>query len=123
MEYIRVTKDNIEKEHICCAISNNNDVQVASKKAWLSERFDDGLVFLKRNALLNISLPKMRGIRLKQTVICLLTASGFRGHSKDTVIQTIYSANALPTVKAREKRAYVFSHPQRKSRSLPTRNI
>ena len=47
MEYIRVTKDNLEKEHICCAISNNNDVQVASKKAWLSERFDEGLVFLK----------------------------------------------------------------------------
>ena len=47
MEYIRVTKDNLEKEHICCAISNNNDVQVSSKKAWLSERFDDGLVFLK----------------------------------------------------------------------------
>ena len=33
MEYIRVTKDNIEKEHICCAISNNKDVQVSSKKA------------------------------------------------------------------------------------------
>ena len=47
MEYIRITKDNLEKEHICCAISNNNDVQVASKKAWLAERFDDGLVFLK----------------------------------------------------------------------------
>ncbi|MCR4603057.1 MAG: GNAT family N-acetyltransferase [Prevotella sp.] len=47
MEYICVTKDNLEKEHICCAISNNNDVQVASKKTWLSERFDDGLCFLK----------------------------------------------------------------------------
>ncbi|MBR4622672.1 MAG: YoaP domain-containing protein [Ruminococcus sp.] len=47
MEYVRVTAKNIEKEHICCAISNNNDVQVASKKAWLSERFQDGLVFLK----------------------------------------------------------------------------
>ena len=47
MEYVRVTKENIEKEHICCAISNNNDVQVSSKKAWLSERFDEGLVFLK----------------------------------------------------------------------------
>ncbi|MBP3897389.1 MAG: YoaP domain-containing protein [Mogibacterium sp.] len=47
MEYIRVTKDNLEKEHICCAISNNNDVQVSSKKAWLSDRFDEGLVFLK----------------------------------------------------------------------------
>ncbi|MBR4628386.1 MAG: YoaP domain-containing protein [Ruminococcus sp.] len=47
MEYIRVTKENIDSEHICCAISNNKDIQVASKKAWLSERFDDGLVFLK----------------------------------------------------------------------------
>lgn len=47
MKYIRVTKENIDSEHICCAISNNNDIQVASKKAWLSERFDDGLVFLK----------------------------------------------------------------------------
>ena len=35
MEYIRVTKENLEKEHICCAISNNKDVQVSSKKAWL----------------------------------------------------------------------------------------
>ena len=47
MEYIRVTRKNIEKEHICCAISNNKDIQVSSKKQWLSERLDDGLVFLK----------------------------------------------------------------------------
>ncbi|MBQ6555510.1 MAG: YoaP domain-containing protein [Firmicutes bacterium] len=47
MEYIRVTKENIETEHICCAISSNRDIQVSSKKAWLNERFDEGLVFLK----------------------------------------------------------------------------
>ncbi|MBR7045669.1 MAG: GNAT family N-acetyltransferase [Lachnospiraceae bacterium] len=47
MEYIRVTRENLEKEHICCAISNNRDVQVSSKKAWLEGRFDEGLVFLK----------------------------------------------------------------------------
>lgn len=47
MEYIRVTKDNLEKEHICCAISNNKDIQVSSKKSWLADRFDEGLVFLK----------------------------------------------------------------------------
>lgn len=47
MEYVRVTKDNLEKEHICCAISNNKDVQVSSKKTWLSGRLDEGLVFLK----------------------------------------------------------------------------
>lgn len=47
---IRVTKDNVEKEHICCAISNNKDVQVSSKKAWLSDRFEEGIVFLKSEA-------------------------------------------------------------------------
>ncbi len=47
MEYVRITKENLDAEHICCAISNNNDVQVASKKAWLRERLDEGLTFLK----------------------------------------------------------------------------
>lgn len=49
MEYIRVTSKNLDKEHICCAISNNRDIQVSSKKSWLHGRFDDGLVFLKGN--------------------------------------------------------------------------
>ena len=43
MEYIRVTKENLEEEHICCAISNNKDVQVSSKKVWLADRFDEAL--------------------------------------------------------------------------------
>ncbi|MBO6053968.1 MAG: GNAT family N-acetyltransferase, partial [Oscillospiraceae bacterium] len=47
MDYIQVTKENLAREHICCAISSDRDVQVSSKKAWLAERFDDGLVFLK----------------------------------------------------------------------------
>ena len=47
MEFIKLTHDNLEREHICCAISSNKDVQVISKKAWLSERLDEGLVFLK----------------------------------------------------------------------------
>jgi hypothetical protein len=47
MEYVRITADNLGKEHICCAISGENDVQVASKKAWLADRLDEGLVFLK----------------------------------------------------------------------------
>lgn len=49
MEIITVTKDNLAQEHICCAISNNNDCQVSAKKSWLAERFDDGLVFKKGN--------------------------------------------------------------------------
>lgn len=47
MNIIRVSKENLEKEHICCAISNNKDCQVMAKKTWLAERFEEGLVFLK----------------------------------------------------------------------------
>lgn len=47
MKLITVTKENLEQEHICCAISNNNDCQVSAKKSWLAERFYDGLVFKK----------------------------------------------------------------------------
>ena len=49
MDLIRITGENIEQEHICCAISNNNDIQVKSKKDWLRDRLDEGLVFLKGN--------------------------------------------------------------------------
>ncbi len=88
MEYIRITKENIEKEHICCAISNNNDVQVASKKAWMEQLLDDGLVFLKsaergkcfieylpaENAWVPICAPGYLYID------CLWVSGSFKGH-------------------------------------------
>lgn len=49
MELIKITRDNLESEHICCAISNNTDIQVKSKKSWIEDQLDDGLVFLKCN--------------------------------------------------------------------------
>ena len=44
MNYIRITKENIDKEHICCAMSGRQSV---AKKEWLRQRFDDGLVFYR----------------------------------------------------------------------------
>ena len=44
MDYIRITKENIDKEHICCAMSNK---QSDKKKEWLKERLDEGLVFYR----------------------------------------------------------------------------
>jgi len=49
MEIITITKENLDREHICCAISNNKDFKVLSKKTWLSERLQDGLIFKKGN--------------------------------------------------------------------------
>ena len=44
MDYIRITKENIDKEHICCAMSGK---QSLAKKEWLKQRFDEGLVFYR----------------------------------------------------------------------------
>lgn len=44
MNYIRITKENIDNEHICCAMSGK---QSLVKKEWLKQRFDEGLVFYR----------------------------------------------------------------------------
>ncbi len=44
MNYLRITKDNIDKEHICCAMSGK---QSLAKKAWLKQRFAEGLVLYR----------------------------------------------------------------------------
>jgi len=47
MNYVQITDENLDKEHICCVMGLEKDPQVASKKAWLRERIGEGLVFLK----------------------------------------------------------------------------
>lgn len=92
MEYIKVTNENIEKEHICCAISGNNDIQVSSKKAWLSERFKDGLVFLKsveRGKCFIEYIPAENAwnpilAREYMYIDCLWVAGSFKGHGYST---------------------------------------
>ena len=44
MDYIQITKENIDKEHICCAMSGK---QCLAKKEWLKQRFAEGLVFYR----------------------------------------------------------------------------
>ena len=92
MEYIRVTKDNLGTEHICCAIANNKDIQVSSKKLWLADRFDEGLVFIKsaergkcfvefipaENAWNPIEAPDYMYID------CLWVSGSFKGHGYST---------------------------------------
>lgn len=92
MDYIQVTKENLENEHICCAISNNKDSSVSSKKAWLASRFDDGLVFLKsvergkcfieyipaENAWVPIEAEN------NMYIDCLWVSGAFKGHGYST---------------------------------------
>ena len=48
MEYIQLTQENLQKEHICCSMTEKKgDHSVTDKKAWLKERMEEGLVFYK----------------------------------------------------------------------------
>jgi ribosomal protein S18 acetylase RimI-like enzyme len=48
MGFIKVDETNIDREHICCAITDKKgETCVSSKKAWMKRRFEDGLVFQK----------------------------------------------------------------------------
>lgn len=50
-EYINLTLDNIDKEHICCAIGDKkHQIGVDSKKEWIKNKLKDGHVFRKLNA-------------------------------------------------------------------------
>ena len=49
-EYINLTADNLEREHLCCAIADKkHQCGVAAKKVWLKERISEGHVFRKLN--------------------------------------------------------------------------
>ncbi len=48
MDIITLNKENIDKEHICCAISDKKgENRISSKKEWLKKAFADGLIFKK----------------------------------------------------------------------------
>lgn len=46
IDIISVTSENIDKEHICCALSGD---EAQSKKQWMKQQFENGLTFKKLN--------------------------------------------------------------------------
>ncbi len=101
MEYIRITKDSIDKEHICCAMSGK---QSLAKKEWLKQRFEDGLVFYRsaergkcfieyipaENAWIPIEADGWLAIN------CLWVSGSMKGHgySNDLLSECIRDARA-----------------------------
>ena len=109
MEYIRVTKENIENEHICCAISSNKDIQAISKKNWLKQRFDDGLVFLKsieRGKCFIEYIPAENAWNPINAdgymyIDCLWVASSFKGNGYSNDLLNVVLCQDLVQVKMR----------------------
>ena len=87
-----MTRENLEKEHICCAISNNKDVQVSSKKTWLADRIDEGLVFLKSiergKCFIEYIPAEMAWVPINADrymyIDCLWVSGSFKGHGYST---------------------------------------
>ncbi len=51
MEIISITKENLHKEHICCALdSKTSSPGLQAKKEWMNSRLTEGLTFKKLNA-------------------------------------------------------------------------
>ena len=94
MELIKITHENLETEHICCAIANNKDIQVLSKKSWLKERLDEGLVFLKGNVRGKCFIEYIPAEAAWAPVIadgymyinCLWVSGQFKGHGYSNLL-------------------------------------
>ena len=51
-EYINLTLENIDDEHICCAIGDKkHQAGVDSKKEWIKSKLKDGHIFRKLNEI------------------------------------------------------------------------
>lgn len=99
MNYIRITKENIDSEHICCAMSGKQSI---AKKEWMKQRFNEGLVFYRseergkcfieyipaENAWMPICAPDYIYIN------CLWIAGSLKGHgySNDLLNECIRDA-------------------------------
>lgn len=50
-QFWNLTRENLEKEHLCCAISDKkHQAGVCAKKEWLQARIGEGHVFRKLDA-------------------------------------------------------------------------
>ena len=87
-EYINLTLDNIDKEHICCAIGDKKHQNgVNRKKEWIKNKLNDGHVFRKLNARgktfieyenLNTAWVPINGNNYNY-IYCLWVAGSFKG--------------------------------------------
>lgn len=130
MNYIRITKENIDREHICCAMSGKQSI---AKKEWLRQRFEEGLVFYRSEErgkcfieyipAENAWVPIMADGWLY--INCLWVSGSMKGHgySNDLLEECIRDA------RAQEKTGSAFCAPRAGNgnssltrNSLPTRD-
>lgn len=122
-EYINITLDNIDKEHVCCAISDKKHQDgVKSKKEWLKDRVKEGHVFRKRNVngKVFIEYAPLETAWIPVTgegylhIYCLWVAGSYKGNNygKELMEYAINDAkkqnkNGLCTITSKKKKPYL----------------
>ena len=107
MNYIRITKENIDREHICCAMSGK---QSLAKKEWLKQRLDEGLVFYRSEergkCFIEYIPAESAWVPIEADgyiyINCLWIAGSMKGHgySNDLLNECINDAVALKKASA-----------------------
>ena len=88
MEYINLNLDNIDNEHICCAIGDKkHQIGVCEKKEWIKNKLKDGHVFRKLNdrgkTFIEYESVETSWVPIKGSnymyIYCLWVAGSFKG--------------------------------------------
>ncbi len=122
-EYINLTLENIEKEHICCAIGDpKHKSGVNAKKDWIKTKLEDGHVFRKLNAQGKIFI-EYEPLESAWTpvsgdnfiyIYCLWVAGSFKGkgYAKELLEYAIDDAkkqgkNGICTISSKKKKPFI----------------
>lgn len=122
-EFINLTLENLEQEHICCAIGDKkHEMGVDSKKEWLKEQIAEGHTFRKLNARGKVFIEyaplekawcPVNGNNYLY-IYCLWVAGSFKGngYGKDLMEYAIEDAkkqnkNGICTISSKKKKPYL----------------
>ncbi|MBS7020945.1 MAG: GNAT family N-acetyltransferase [Firmicutes bacterium] len=122
-EYINITLENLETEHLCCAISDKKHQEgVQTKREWLKDRIKEGYVFRKLNAKgkvfieyapLETAWTPVTGTDYLY-IYCLWVAGSYKGnhYGKELLEYAIEDAkkqnkNGLCTLVSKKKKPYL----------------
>lgn len=122
-EYINLTLENLDNEHLCCAIADKKHQDgVGIKKHWLKERIAEGHVFRKLNqkgkvfieyAPLETAWVPVSGDNYLY-IYCLWVSGSFKGqgHAKDLMEYCIEDArrkgkSGIATLSSKKKKPFL----------------
>lgn len=121
--YINITLENIESEHLCCAISDKKHQDgVNNKKEWLKDRINEGHVFrkldVKGKVFIEYSPLEKAWIPISgdnyMYIYCLWVAGSFKGkgYGKELLLYAIEDAknkgkNGICVISSKKKKPFI----------------